>query len=191
MTEIERSWADKPRTRNFPTTTERTTTMKHFTKARTITVAVATASAVVLAGGVAYAFWSSTGTGAGTGKAKSAVTLTVAGVTGTADLYPGLTTGAVSFTIQNTNPYNVNITRLASATVVSDDTVNCPTANISITTGAIPGTGGGLVVNYTINAGATSATQTISGLLTMATTAPDGCQGKTFTATLNFTGTQI
>ncbi|MCU1624721.1 MAG: hypothetical protein JWL79_3566, partial [Frankiales bacterium] len=47
------------------------------------------------------------------------------------------------------------------------------------------------VVNYTINAGATSATQTISGLLTMATTAPDGCQGKTFTATLNFTGTQI
>jgi hypothetical protein len=160
----------------------------HLTR-RTTTVVLASGTALVLAGGVAFAFWSSTGAGTGTGKSKSAVALTAAPIVGTADLYPGMTTGSVSFTLNNTNPYNVSITRLASASVVSDDTVNCPSSNISITAGAIPG--GGLVVSYAVNAGQTTATLTIPGLLTMASAAPDGCQNKTFTTTLSFTGTQV
>lgn len=152
-------------------------------------VAAGVVGALALGGGAAYAFWSSTGAGTAQAKSRTAIALTATAVTPTTgDLYPG-STGAVSFTLQNSNTYGVNITKLTSATVVSDDVTNCPNTNISITAGAIPS--GGLIVNYTINANSTSATQTLPGLLTMNVSAPDGCQTKTFSATLNFTGSQV
>ena len=130
MTDIERSWADKPRSRSIPTTTERTTTMKHFTKARTLTVAVATGSAVVLAGGVAYAFWSSTGSGAGAAKAGT-ITFTV-NATGPAfgtgaTAHPGSilngtgdTLGGDLFvSIKNTSGFTLKATQIAQTGLAS------------------------------------------------------------------------
>jgi len=152
-------------------------------------ILIGTVAATVTVSGTAYAFWTAAGSGTAKAKSTSAVALTVAAVTPTnGDLFPG-GTGAVTFTVQNTNGYNVNLNKLTSASVVSDDTTNCPNANIGITAGVIPS--GGATVNYTINAGQTTGTQSIAGLLTMAAAAPDGCQGKTFTVTLNFTGTQV
>lgn len=155
--------------------------------------AIASLNVVVLASGTAYAMWSATGSGSAAAKSRSAVALTAAAVTpATGDLYPG-GVGAVSFTVNNTNPYNVTLSKLTAATVVSDDTTNCPSANIGITPSiatAIAGSGYTLPSSIVVSAGGTTATQTLAGLLTMAATAPDGCQGKTFTATLTFTGTQ-
>jgi hypothetical protein len=196
MTNIERSWADAPRTRMHPTNSERTTTMKHFTKARTITVAVATGSAVVLAGGVAYAVWTATGSGSGAAKSATAQAITVTAVTpGTGDLYPG-GTGAVAFTLTNANAYNTSFTKLTAASVTSsDNTGACAAGNVSITPAiatAISGGGYTLPSADAANAGGTpSATYTIPGLLTMSASAADGCQGRTFTVSLTLTGSQV
>jgi hypothetical protein len=69
--------------------------------------------AMLVLGGIAYATWSAVGSGSGTATAKSAVNITVAGSPGTADLYPG-GSGAVYFTLDNTNPYAVTFTDMVA-----------------------------------------------------------------------------
>jgi hypothetical protein len=175
MTEIERSWADKPRTRSFPTTTERTTTMKHFTKARTLTVAVATGSAVVLAGGVAYAVWTTTGTGAGTAKAATLVAPTVtAGAAPAGQLYPGLTangtTAGGDLVVSTSNPNAFPITVTVTGGTFTG--VGCTTSGVSI----------GSTASYSLAASAPTATITMSKVLSMSTASTNDCQGATITA---------
>jgi hypothetical protein len=71
---------------------------------------------------------------------------------------------------------------MTSGTVTSGDPTNCPASNVT----AANATGLSLLVP----AGATTQAGSIANVITMLSTAPDGCQGVVFTIPLTFTGTQ-
>jgi hypothetical protein len=146
-------------------------------------LAIATTVAVVLGGGtIAYGAWSASGSGSSQAKSVTAVALTVSVATGTADLYPG-GSGAVYFTVNNTNPYGVSLTDADFGAVTSSDEVNCPAANITVN----DKTG----LSLSVGANTTSATLSIANAVTMSSAALDGCQGKTFTIATTLTGTSV
>jgi hypothetical protein len=136
----------------------------------------------LLAGKVVMALWSSTGTGGGQARALSAQGVTVNAATGAADLYPGFTGGNVFFTLTNPNPYPVTFTSMTPGAIVSSDPTGCPASNVTVV--------GATGLTLTAAAGATSASRSIAGVVSMASSAPDGCQGVTFTITLDLTGSQ-
>ena len=145
-------------------------------------VVVALVSGLVVVGaGVGYANWSASGSGSGQAKSGSAVSVTVAAATGTADLYPGAS-GAVFFTLNNTNPYPVRFTSATFGTVTADDSTACPVTNVSTTNKS------GLTLDVAANT--TSATLSVPAAITMASNAPDGCQSRTFTVAVTLSGTQ-
>ena len=146
-------------------------------------VALTAVAAVVLGGGtIAYAAWTANASGSAKANSVTAVTATVSVATGTADLWPGAT-GKVYFTVTNPNPYPVTFTAADFSTVVSDNETSCPNANITVNDKT------GLSINVAGNA--TSSTQSITGAVTMASSAPDGCQGRTFTITTALSGTSV
>jgi hypothetical protein len=146
-------------------------------------LALALVAAVVLGGGtIAYAAWTANATGSSQAKSVTAVTATVTVATGTADLWPGAT-GKVYFTVTNPNPYAVTFTDADFSTVVSDNEGLCANTNITVNDKT------GLSINVAANT--TSTTQSITGAVTMAGSAPDGCQGRTFTITTALTGTSV
>ena len=158
--------------------------------ARALSVAVVP---VVLSGGVAYAFWSATGTGSATVSTTSATPLTVtASATPPPDLYPGRTVD-LGISVANGNGYPVSLTRLTAVTVASSDASACPASNITLPTAVVDGmAAGGYTLPTPINVAAgASSTATLTGLLTLAPGAPNGCQGKTFTVTVTLTGSQV
>jgi len=137
----------------------------------------------VLAGGVAAALWSASGAGGGQAKALTAQAVTVNAATATADLYPGFTGGDLYFTLTNTNPYPIEFTAMSAGAIVSSNPSACPTSNVTVTPVSS--------LSLAVGANSTSTTKTIADVVTMASTAPDGCQGVTFTVTLNLTGSQV
>ena len=149
--------------------------------------ALAVMIGVTLVAGVAFAKWTADGSGTGTAKSLTAQTVTFTGATPTADLYPGGPAGAVYFSASNTNPYTVVFSKITGLSVVSDDTANCPNANVSVPAASVaaPIT---LGTNVTLAPGA--STFSIPSLVTLAGTAPDGCQTKTFTVTATLLGIQ-
>ncbi len=142
-------------------------------------------AAILAASGVAYALWSSTAVGPGRAASGSAVQLTVNAASGTADLFPGTTVGDAYFTITNTNPYPVTFTSMTTGpgAITSSDATACPPTNVT----AVGATG----LTLTVAANATSATLSIADVVSMASTAPDGCQAKTFDIPLTLTGAQV
>jgi hypothetical protein len=132
--------------------------------------------------GSAFALWTSTGTGSGNAKALSAQNVTVTATTGAADLYPG-STGKVFFTLTNPNPYPISFASMTPGTVTSADPTNCPATNITV--------GSPTGLSLPVAANATSATLSISNVVTLAAAAPDGCQGVVFTIALTLTGSQV
>src|SRR3954470_1256814 len=163
------------------------------TRSRALVLVGGTAAVAVLATGVAYAFWTANATGTATIGSTGAQTLVVASITTPlTDLYPGKSDD-LGFKVTNPNPYNVQINALTAATVASSDQTNCPASNITLPAAAVTGMGqpGGWtgITPVNVNAGLT-ATGALTGFITMAATAPNGCQNKTFTVTLSFTGTQ-
>lgn len=161
---------------------------------RRTAITVATAVSVVLITGVAYAYWSATGTGTSTIGSTSAIPLGVTSLTTPlTDLYPGKIDD-VGFKLSNTNPYPVSITKLTAVSVASSDAVNCPTTNVTLSAtvmAAVAAGGYTLPAAVNVPAGSTTTTGSITGLLQLNATAPDGCQAKTFTLSLTFTGTQV
>ena len=149
---------------------------------RAIVAAAMGAVALVALAVPALALWLSSATGSGNARALTATTISVTATTGAADLYPGFTQGKVFFTAANTNPYNVTLTSLTSGTVTSSDQTNCPASNVTVANAS------GL--SLLVPAGATAQAGSVANVVTMAPTAPDGCQGVTFTIGLTFTGTQ-
>ncbi len=148
-------------------------------------IAVGAAVAVSAAGGgVAWAAWSANGSGSGRAGSLTAQSVTVTAVTGAADLYPGFTNGDLYFTLTNPNPYSVTFTAMSSGAVTSSNVTTCPSSNVTV-----DATATGLTIN--VAAGATSATVSIPDVVNMASTAPDGCQAKTFDIVLTLTGTQV
>jgi len=145
---------------------------------------VAAALAAGLGAGGAYAYFSSTGSGTGHTTTGSAVSVTVSATTGAADLLPG-GTGAAYFTLHNTNPFAATFNAVAvGAIVVSNNTVACPTSNVSIA----PALPHAISPALTVSAGATTGTESIPGLVKLAASAPSSCQGVTFKVTITLTG---
>ena len=135
-------------------------------------------------GGAAYAYFTTSGLGPGSASVGSPVTITVTGVSGSPDLLPG-GTGAVSFTLTNTNAFGATFTTVTpGATVVSQNTGACASSNITIAP-TLPYSFSPVVVS----AGTTSVTQSIPNLVKLAPSAPTGCQGVKFTVTLTLSGT--
>jgi hypothetical protein len=152
-----------------------------------IIVGVGATAAVGIGAGIAVAAWTTSGSGSGAGAATTAQSLVVTPVTpaGTgASLYPGGPAGPVFFNIQNPNPYAVTITGLSWGTPTSTDTTTCASSNVSIDAAA-PTT-----VSIGIPADSTVSDQEVNGVLDLAHSAPNGCQGVAFDATVTVTGTQ-
>jgi hypothetical protein len=147
---------------------------------------------VVLAGAaVAYASFSATGTGSGHATAVTAqsIPITAASCPGNGDLYPGGPAGAICFTLKNPNPYTVtftSVTYLPSNTPIVAGSASCAAANVSIATGA-PTT---LATPLTVAPGQTTGTLSIPGVIQMASTADDGCQGASFDVPITLNGSQ-
>ena len=155
-------------------------------KKRFIAVA-ATVAAFGVGGGVAFAAWSASGSGSGAGAATVAQSLVVTPVTpagSNATLFPGGPAGPVFFNIQNPNPYAVTITGLSWGTATSTNTSTCPSTNISVDAGA-PTT-----VSISVPAASTASDVQINGVLDLAHSATNGCQGVAFDVPATVTGTQ-
>lgn len=151
---------------------------------RTAVVVVGIVGAVALTGGIALALWDTAGSGFGSARARTAQTLTItAAASPTADLFPG-GSGALQFTVTNPNPYGVTLTSFTTSTITSGDQANCPSTNV---TASASGT---LASPIVVGANATSAAQSVAGLVSMAGAAPNGCQGVTFTIAMTLSGTQ-
>lgn len=138
-------------------------------------------AALLLGGGVAAALWSATGVGTGSAKATSAQSLTVNAATGTADLYPGFTGGDVFFTVTNPNPYPVTFTAMTPGTVTSS-AVGCSASLVTVASAT------GLSISVPANS--TSSAQSIADVVTLDSSAPDACQGATFSLALTLSGAQ-
>ena len=151
-------------------------------------IGLATSTAALAVGaGVAFAAWSVSGSGSGAGSATLAQSLVVTPVTPSgagASMYPGGPAGPVFFTIQNPNPFAVTITGLSWGAPTSTNTSSCPSSNVSVDAGA-PTT-----ASITVAAGSTDSNQQISGVLDLAHSATNGCQGVAFTAPVTVTGAQ-
>jgi hypothetical protein len=155
---------------------------------RLLILVSAPVAAVGIGVGVAAAVWSATGTGSGAGAGTVAQNLVVTAITPSgsgASLYPGGPAGQVYFTVANPNPYAITITSLSWGTPVSTNTTSCPSANISLD----PNAPTAASISIPANAPAGTAYQ-INGVLDMAHSAPNGCQGVAFDIPLTVTGTQ-
>jgi hypothetical protein len=155
-----------------------------------LTVAIAIVACFGLAS-LAFALWSAEGTGGGSAKALTAQIATVDAATGVADLYPGGPAGAVHFTLTNPNPYAVSFHTISAATVssVSDGiggSPACTTDDVTVTAPPVIG-----FTPVTVAGNATSAAQSIPGIVAMTSSAPDACQGAVFTISLTLTGSQL
>jgi hypothetical protein len=148
---------------------------------------------VLLGGGTAaWAFWSATGSGTASVSTTSAAQLTVtAGATPPA-LFPGRTVD-LPVSVANPNGYPVSLTRLTGVTVTSSNSTACPATNITLPSAVTSGiAAGGFLLPTPINANAgSSGSGTLSGLITLASSAPDGCQSRTFDIALTFSGAQV
>ena len=149
--------------------------------------AISTVAAIAAAAGIASAVWSSSGSGTSTGAASIAKGLTVIASTPTganASLYPGGPAGPVQFYVNNPNPYPITVTGLQWGTPTSGSPSSCANANISLDTNA-PAT-----ASLPVAANAAAGPFTVNGVLDLAHSAGDGCQGQSFNIPLTVTGTQ-
>lgn len=147
--------------------------------------------AVLVGAAVVYAATSQTGTGSGKASTVSPqpLTITATSCSASGDLYPGGPAAPVCFTLVNPNPYAVSfasVTWLPSGAAISAGNPACSAANVSLAAGA-PTT---LAAPITVGAGQTSSRQIVRGVLLMAQTAPNACQGTTFSVPLSLNGSQ-
>ena len=145
-------------------------------------ILVAVGVLVLLMGGVAVALWSANGSGGGRAASVTAQTITVAATTGAADLYPGFTQGDLHFVATNPNPYAVTFTAFTEVGITSSNQATCPAANVTVDDSA--------AISVVVPANAVNAALSIVNVVTMSSSAPDGCQNKTFDITITLTGSQ-
>jgi hypothetical protein len=146
-------------------------------------VIISSTLGLVLIGVVAFALWTGRGTGEGRATATTAVEAVINPADGEPDLFPGFTEGDVYFTITNDNPYDIVFTDMTAGTITSSNAANCPATNITVES---PVTGLSLLAP----AESTTELLSIDDVVTMLTTAPDGCQGVSFEVALVLTGEQ-
>jgi hypothetical protein len=139
-------------------------------------------AAVVIAAGVTYGSWT-VGSDAGNGYAKAVtaqnLTLSDAGASTVADLYPG-GTGAVKVKVTNPNAFAVTITGVTGAgTIVSDKGAGCD-ASTGVTFTNQTG------LSLALAAGATTVFS-LPGAAAMSNSSVTSCQGGTFTIPVTLT----
>ena len=133
--------------------------------------------ASMLASGVAWAAWTADGTGNGYAKATTAQVLTTSTATASPQLYPG-GSGDVKVTINNPNPYAVNVTSITGNGAITADLAGCTTTGVSFTnkTGSW---------NVAANG---SSTVTLTGAASMSNASDNACQGAVFTIPVSLSG---
>lgn len=132
--------------------------------------------------GIAVAQWNSSGEGGGDATAQRAISVTLDAGTGVADLYPGFAGGDVSVTLDNPNPYPVRFTSLTTGVVTSSNETACPATSVRVRAAED--------IDLLVPAQVTDHPATIGDVVAMATSAPDGCQGATFTIQVTLGGAQ-
>ena len=146
---------------------------------RAVVVSTSTALLAVTAG-IGYAAWSVSATGSSQASSGSVSAGVVAVATPVASLYPGAST-AVYFTVSNPNAFPVTYNAVTFGTVsVSGDPTTCNPATYVTTT--VP------TVSIAVAANTTSTVQSPAGAITLSSSAPDACQGRTFTVVTSLTG---
>jgi hypothetical protein len=153
-----------------------------ITLPRKFILAFAVIAALVVSG-IVFAAWSTSGSGNGYAKAGTASALTIsdASASTSADLYPGAT-GAVKLKVTNPNSFPVRITAVAkqtSGSISSDKGAAC-----NASTGLTFTDQSGLTLD--LAAGATS-TFTLSGAVAMSNVSDNTCQGAIFTIPVDVT----
>lgn len=134
---------------------------------------------LALGGGVALAQWSAVGVGGGGVVAGSPVDVTVVGGSATADLHPG-SSGDLAVELDNPNDYAVRFTSVAGGSV-SPSVPSCPSGAVALMAGP---------VDVVVPAGADDHPAVLDDVVRMDRSAPDGCQGATFSIEVSLTGEQ-
>lgn len=135
--------------------------------------------------GVATAQWLASGTGSGYAKSGTAVSVSTADVSGTVtgDLLPG-GTGDLTLSIANPNDYDVTVTDVVfGKKAITSDTAGCDSTNHGVTLTSQSG------LSLTVPAGSTGTVHVLDGVVAMASTSADACQGATFTIPVALSGT--
>jgi hypothetical protein len=147
-------------------------------------VAGGVALAAALAGTAAWAYWTAAGTGTGSAGSGTmqAVTVTalVAGDQPGSALLPGGLAADVVLRVHNPNPYPVQLTAVTAAGVVTADAAHpgCTTTGVTFLPPAAP--------QLTVAAASTLLVD-LPAAASMATSAPSGCQGATFSIPVTVT----
>ena len=144
-------------------------------------IALAAFLAVSFAGGAAFAYFRSAGGGSGGATTGRPISVTITASASPADLFPG-NAGTVKFTLTNNNAFTAHFTSVTAASVTSSNQTNCAAANVQVA--ALPYT----ISNLSVSPGQTTGTNTISGLISMASGAPSACQGVSFSVSLTLSG---
>lgn len=146
-----------------------------------------TATAVLAGGGIAYAVWTVNGSGSGGATAAIANNLQIAAVippSSSSTLYPGGPASAVSLTIANPNPFPVTVSSYSWGTPLSNAPTVCASSQVSVDANA-PTT-----ANISLPANAPATTVVVPGVIDLAHTAPNGCQGLSFSVPVTVTAIQ-
>jgi hypothetical protein len=150
---------------------------------RFVVIAVVGVIAVAVAG-IAIAAWVVSGSGTGYAKAgsSSALTLSDATASTSADLYPGVT-GAVKLKVSNPNPFPVRITAVAgNGAITSDKGAACDAS-----TGVSFANQSGLTLDLLANE--TDKVFTLATAVSMSNASDNTCQGAVFSVPVSVTAT--
>jgi len=141
------------------------------------------AGVAAIATAVGFAAWQTTGAGTAYAKAgsASALTLSDASASTSADLYPGAT-GDVKVKLTNPNSFPVKVTtvKLQTAGVITSDKGAACNASTGVTFTDKTG------LSLSLGAGVT-ATLTVSGAVSMSNASDNSCQGATFSIPVDVT----
>lgn len=130
--------------------------------------------AILTSGGIALAA-TQTSFGPGTDRPDS-TNLEVTASVGGADLYPGFAGGDLHFTIVNSADEAITFDNVTTNSIISSDGVHCSADNVAVLSRT----------DVSIVAPAYSSTDVrLSDVVTMLRSAPDGCQGVSFTIGVN------
>lgn len=155
--------------------------LKQISRKKIAVAAVVTIAFV--AAGVGIAAWSVTGSGTGYAKATSSSALTLSDATAStsADLYPGAS-GTVKLKVSNPNAFPVRITAVAgNGAITSDQGAACDAA-----TGVAFVNQSGLTLDLAANATNQVFTLT-AGSVTMSNASDNSCQGAVFSIPVSLT----
>ena len=132
--------------------------------------------------GIAIGAWSVSGSGTGYAKAStaSAVTLSDASASTTADLYPGAS-GPVKLKVSNPNPFPVRITAVSgNGAITSDKGASCDAS-----TGVSFANQSSLTLDLLANE--TNKVFTLAGAVSMSNASDNACQGAVFSVPVSVT----